>query len=132
MVFFFKITHGLVKVSDAAEPVPRHSRPIRYSYSNVVKYKVPKCKTVTYQKPFVVRIWNCLSDKLNLTMDNLSSFQIYFSTLIHYDCNHPRTFKTICQKCKTARSLCHPKEAGSQRLSCKHGVYFLALLILLL
>ena len=114
MVFFFKITHGLVKISSLIQPVPRRSRPTRYSNRNVIKYNVPKCKTVTYQKSFTirtVRVWNSLSDELNLITDSLSSFKstmlnYYFSALSNYDCNNPRTFKTICLKC--ARMLCHP------------------------
>ena len=116
MVFFFKITHGLVKISSLIQPVPRRSRPTRYSNRNVIKYNVPKCKTVTYQKSFTirtVRVWNSLSHELNLITDSLSSFKstmlnYYFSALNNYDCNNPRTFKTICLKCNSARSLCNP------------------------
>ena len=117
MVFFFKLIHKLVNISESVIPKPRTSRPTRYSNSDMtVKFNVPKCKTTTYQKSFTVRttrIWNSIADQLNLNMNNLSTFKsvmlnYYSSALNHYDCSNPRTFKTICLKCNTARSLTHP------------------------
>jgi hypothetical protein len=39
---------------------------------------MPKCKTVTYQRFYMIRatrIWNHLVDELNLNTDSLSSFK---------------------------------------------------------
>ena len=113
MVFFFKMTHGLVLVKSNLLPVPRCTRPTRSTSSNIVKYTVRHCKTSTYQKSYIIRttrIWNALADELNLNMDKLNSFKramlhYYFTSLDNYNCDDPRTFKTVCLKCNSCRSL---------------------------
>jgi hypothetical protein len=58
-------------------------------------------------------VWNSLADELKLNIINLNSFKstilsYYFRALeISYDPENPRTFKTICTKCNTARTLVH-------------------------
>jgi hypothetical protein len=113
MVFFFKMMHGLINVSSNVLPSVREVRSTRSSSSGVVKYVVGKCKTSTYQKSYVVRstrIWNTLADELNLRMDSIASFKsvllkYYFAALDIFDCDNPRTFKTVCLKCNCCRSL---------------------------
>ena len=113
MVFFFKMTHGLVHVKPNLLPVPRCTRPTRSSSSKAVKYTVRQCKTSTYQKSYLTRttrIWNALADDLKLTMNRLNSFKrvmlsYYFVSLPNYNCNDPRTFKSVCLKCNSCRSL---------------------------
>jgi hypothetical protein len=57
------------------------------------------------------RIWNHLVDELNLNTDSLSSFKsamfkYYISSLYScYDVEDPRSYKTICPKCNSVRSL---------------------------
>ena len=114
IILFFKIIKGLVSSRLHPEPVSP-SRSITRSTSNSVKYIVPRSKTATYQKSFLIRscrIWNTLSDYLNLTMDiSLYSFKTilqnyYFAALeINYNPECPRIFKTVCLKFNLARSL---------------------------
>lgn len=115
MLLFFKITHGLVDIDSEIVPTPRSTRHTRLSANTTVtKYFVPKCKTSTFQSSFIVRtirIWNTLSDELNLSMNNVSDFKrvlmCYYSTALReiYDIDIPRTYKTICTKCNSCRSL---------------------------
>ena len=94
------------------------NKPTRSSKNtNIIKYVVPKCKTITYQKSFFIRsirIWNTLADELDLSMENLSNFKsamlnYYFSSLEStFNCENPRTFKTVCLKCNCSRSLTNP------------------------
>ena len=81
------------------------------------KYIIKKCKTSTYQKSFLIRtsrIWNCLVDELDLSSSTLASFKsvifnYYKSALaVSYDCEDPRSFKSICLKCNSARPLSRP------------------------
>ena len=121
LTFFFKLTHGLVNVNSSVLPeVRKYGRRTRSSTSNVNKYIIMKCKTITYQKSFLIRtsrIWNCLGDKLDLSSSTLASFKsvifnyyyYYKSALfVSYDCENPRSFKSICLKCNSARPLARP------------------------
>ena len=114
MVLFYKITHKLVIIEASLHPTIRTSRSTRSSANNSPKFVVPKCKTVTYQRIFMIRatrIWNHLVDELNLNTDSLSSFKsamfkYYISSLYScYDVEDPRSYKTICPKCNSVRSL---------------------------
>jgi hypothetical protein len=83
LILFFKITHGLLKTS--ASPVIQSSRrTTRSNSSNTVKYVIPRCKTTSYQKSFLVRtsrIWNTLIDAIDLHTDSLAVFK---SCLLNY------------------------------------------------
>ena len=100
----------IVDVSSSVQPVPRNTMPTRYSnnkQNKVTKYNIPRCKISTYQKTFTVRtvrIWNSLADELNFNTTVLSRFKT--AMLNYYFC--PRTFKSTCLKCNTARSLSDP------------------------
>ena len=110
----FKITKGLVFSRLRPQPVSS-SRRITRSTSNSVKYIVPRSKTTTYQKSFLIRscgVWNMLADDLNLNIDiSLYSLKTilhdyYFAALdINYNPEYPKTFKTVCLKCNFVRSL---------------------------
>ena len=89
-------------------------RHTRSSNNPNTKYVVPKSKTTTYQRSFLVRVtrtWNILADEFEICMDNLNSFKsvinkyYYTSLATTYDPDNPRTLKTICCKCNTPRSL---------------------------
>ena len=120
MVLFFKIVHNLVSVKQFVVPSVRTTRCTRSSSnSDVIKFNVPRCKTSTYQRSFLVRttrVWNTLADVLNISTNNLNSFKsvmlnYYFTSMeTTYDPENPRTFKTICVKCNLPRSLMHPVE----------------------
>ena len=83
LILFFKITHGLLKTS--ASPVIQSSRrTTRSNSSNTIKYVIPRCKTTSYQKSFLVRtsrIWNTLIDAIDLHTDSLAVFK---SCLLNY------------------------------------------------
>ena len=79
-----------------------------------------KCRTSTFQKSFFIRttrIWNLLITRLdldNVTFENFKSvlYSYYSRALtINYDPDSPRSFKSICLKCNTARFL-------DQEISC--------------
>lgn len=116
LTFFFKITRGMVKTSVVPIAQAQH-RTTRSSSRNTTKYVIPRCKTTTYQQSFLVRtcrIWNTLVDELNFDTDSLSYFKTvirkyYYKSLeVNYDPKLPRTFKTICLKCNSVRSLVYP------------------------
>lgn len=117
MVYFFKITHELVNIHPSLRPTTRTSRPTRSSTSNSPKYVVPKCRTVTFQRSYIIRatrVWNNLVDELKLDTDSLSSFKSimfkYYISSLHtcYNVDDPRSYKTICPKCNCVRSLTTP------------------------
>ena len=91
---------------------------ITYSLYPRTKCIIKKCKTTTYQKSFLIRssrIWNCLADEVDLSSSTgLASFKsvmfnYYKSALaVSYDCEDPRSFKSICLKCNSARPLSRP------------------------
>ena len=76
---------------------------------------VPKrCKTATYQRSFFVRscrIWNTLPEQLRDKNVALNSYKrsllnYYLNTLYNiYIQEDPRTWKSICLKCNSARRL---------------------------
>ena len=116
LILFFKITHGLVEMS-ALPVIHVMQRTTRSSSSNNAKYLVRKCKTSTYQQSFFVRtcgIWNSLVDELNYDTNCFNSFrsallEYYHKSLeVNYNPDNPRTFKTICLKCNSVRSLTYP------------------------
>ena len=55
-------------------------------------------------------LWNALVDELNFDTNSLSYFKLVIlkyhhkSLAVNYDCENPRTFKTICLKCNSVRS----------------------------
>ena len=116
LTLFFKITHGFVE-SSAPPVIQVTHRATRSSSNNSIKYVIRKCKTTTYQQSFFVRtcrIWNRLVDVLHFNTDSLSVFKsvllkYYHQSLeLNYDPDNPRTFKTICLKCNSVRSLANP------------------------
>jgi hypothetical protein len=59
-------------------------RTTRSNSSNTVKYVIPRCKTTSYQKSFLIRtsrIWNTLIDATDLHTDSLTVFK---SCLLNY------------------------------------------------
>ena len=115
LVFLFKSTHGLIDLNPSIIPRVRSTRCTRSSADvKSIKYDIPRCKTTTYQRSKIVRVartWNVLADDLNSSMDSLAVFKsfllkYYFNALnTTFNIEDPRSFKTICSKCNTARSL---------------------------
>ena len=89
---------------------------MQLDFYNIIKYRY-KFKQIIHNKSFVIRtsrIWNCLVDELDLSSSTLASFKsvifnYYKSALaVSYDCEDPRSFKSICLKCNSARPLSRP------------------------
>ena len=116
MVFFFEIIHGLVSVDPSIIPKARITRPTRFSSSGAIKFVEPNCQTVTYQKSNIIRcirVWNVFADELNLRINALNDFkqaivEYYKTALSNYDCENPRTFKSVYLKCNKCCSLAQP------------------------
>ena len=112
------MVNNLVIIEPSVVPKTRSVRPTRPSINtDIPKFVIPRSKTTTHQRSFLIRttrVWNSLADELKLNMINLNSFKstilsYYFRALeISYDPENPRTFKTICTKCNTARTLVQP------------------------
>ena len=97
--------------------IPQKLIPSRITRStanpNVISFRIRKCKTVTYQNSFfnrIARIWNILPECIRMPT-SIQSFKLklleyYFEALrTSYDPEEPRTWKSICVKCKNARLL---------------------------
>ena len=111
--------HSLGNMNSSVLPeVCKYGRRTRSSTSNVSECIIMKCKITTYQKSFLIRtsrIWNCLVDELDLSSLTLASFKSVifnyykFALAVSYDCEDPRSFKSICLKCNSACPFSHPK-----------------------
>ena len=84
------------------------------SNPDTIMFRTRKCNTMTFQGSFVnrtTRIWNILPDELrqhSLTLPRFKSLLTeYFKTAlrVNYRPDSPRTWKSICLTCNTARSL---------------------------
>ena len=107
------------------------ARRTRISIS-VYPFVPKKCGTSTCQKSFFIRttrIWNLLITRLdldNVTFENFKSVLYgYYSRVLatNYEPDSPKSFKSICLKCNTARFL-------DQEISC--CMWFKLLLLYLL
>ena len=115
LVFFFKAVNGIIVVSEEVLPQPlNQSRITRSTSVNLLTFRPPKCKTLTYQNSFfvrVTRVWNSLPTTLRSNNINLAKFKSlllnYYSTAqqITFDPEDPRTWKTVCLKCNYSRPL---------------------------
>ena len=108
MVFFFQ-HHSWSRIGRSINKIiPKAciTRPTRSSSSGVIKFVEPKCLTATYQKSYIircVRVWNVVADELNLRINALNDFkqamvEYYKTALSNYDCENPRTFKSVSLK----------------------------------
>ena len=68
--------NGMIETS--VVPVIYAAQRATRSSSSNTKYVIPRCKTTTYQKSFIIRacrLWNALVDELNFDTDNISYFK---------------------------------------------------------
>lgn len=116
LTFFFKAVTGLVYVSSDVLPQPLiPSRVTRStSNSNTLLFRPRKCKSVTFQRSYfnrVTRVWNTLPEEIRQRHMTLSRFKnmlqkYYFKSVVtNFSADDVRTWKTICSKCNTARTL---------------------------
>ena len=119
MKYLFRIL-GLEDVAIESKSDPPERGTMSYNINDIDSFMPKKCRTSTFQKSFFIRttrIWNLLITRLdldNVTFENFKSVLYgYYSRVlaINYDPDSPRSFKSICLKCNTARFL-------DQEISC--------------
>ena len=117
IVFFYKAVNNLVFIDSEALPVSRQfTRSTRSSSSIAITYIPKRSRTVTYRRLFFIRVcrtWNVLPTELRTNHIFLASFkslllQYYKKALNLYNVDDIRTWRTICPRCNTARSLLCP------------------------
>ena len=119
IMFFFKAINNIITVSNEVLPQPIiPSRLTRTSVdTNVLSFRPRKCKTLTYQRSFfirVIRTYNCLPESLRQKDLSLVRFRTLLLDYYHnavktsYDVDDARTWRTVCLKCNTSRKLMQP------------------------
>ena len=116
-IFFYKAVNNLIYVNSDALPVARQPvRITRYSSNSSVTYIPKKCRTLSYQRSFFVRcarIWNVLPESLKEHNQTSLAFKrsllkYYTNAVDIFDQEDIRTWRTICPKCNTAKTLTRP------------------------
>ena len=118
VLFLFKSHYDIINLSSDILPNPQYSsQHTRSANPNVLQFQISSCKTVTYQKSYLLRttrVWNILPRDLtniDLTFKVFKKklFNYYSSALDNcYDVDDPRTWKSVCIKCNQARDLTRP------------------------
>ena len=121
LVYFYKVTHNMIHLDPSFVPFVREcTRRTCISVMSSQSFVPKKCRTCTFQKSFFIRTtrsWNLFITRLeldNVTSENFKSvlYGYYSRALaINYNPDSPRSFKSICLKCNTARFL-------DQEISC--------------
>ena len=82
--------------------------------ANGILLEIPRSRTVAYKNSFYVRapsVWNTLPKDLRDTTRSVSSFKTnlcqFYNKLLDdiFDPEDSRTYKTVCIKCHSTRSL---------------------------
>ena len=109
LVLFYKAVTGQVDLSGVLPQQIINQRTTIRSSSNGVKFRSPRCKTLSHQRSFfsrVVRTWNTLPVGLQSTNNTLRHFKELLQCLKEVLCpNKPKTWKTVSPKCNRARNL---------------------------
>jgi hypothetical protein len=115
LVFLYKIINNLTYINERALPIMAGSGTTRSeSNANPIRFVIPYAKTVTFQTSFFTRTcktWNILNSNLRTRDIGLLSFKsglkLYYKHTLSktFKCDDPRTWKSVCVKCKRARSL---------------------------
>lgn len=118
MVLFYKLVTGIAKIDPKVTPsVISPRKRTRNQGSAEILFKQPFCRTSTYQKSFLIRttrIWNSLPQETRQLKVSLSSYKSlllqYYTLSLQstYDPDDLRSWRTICVKCNSARSLHKP------------------------
>ena len=119
LMFFFKAITGIVSISQNS--LPERIAPVRVTRSsanvNAISFRQRKHKTTTYNRSFflrTIRTWNSLPEHLRLINPSFIQFKkgilAYYLTALRscYNVDDSRTWKTVCVKCNTCRSLIRP------------------------
>ena len=114
LVFLYKIINNHTYIDKSVLPIMAGSGITRSETDNLIKFVTPFAKTVTYQLSYFIRsckTWNILSRELRKRDISIFSFKIRLKSyykpalLSTFDLDDPRTWKSVCIKCKRARSL---------------------------
>jgi hypothetical protein len=110
LVLLYKIINGYTYIDDSARPTMAGSGITRSETNeNVYKFSIPFASTVTFQTSYFIRAcktWNILGSDIGLNTFK-SKLKTYYEHALSkiYNCDDPRTWKSICAKCRRARSL---------------------------
>ena len=116
LVFFFKIVHNITTMNSEVKPTQHiPTRSTRNTSDPSLLYFHPKrCKTITFQRSFfsrTCRVWNNLPDEMRRMDTSLLRFRSLLkehyltATQTIFDSDDPRTWKSVCLKCNSARIL---------------------------
>ena len=117
LVLLYKIINGYTYIDDSARPAMASFGITRSETNkNIIKFSIPLANTVTFQTSYFIRVcktWNTLSCDLRHrdiglhTYTFKSKLKTYYEHALSsvYNCDDPRTWKSICVKCRRARSL---------------------------
>ena len=112
MVYIYKC---LVYKSDENIPIKRRGHVTRMNdITNGILLEIPRSRTVAYKNSFYIQapsVWNTLPKDLRHTTRSVSSFKTnlcqFYNKQLHdiFDPEDSRTYKTVCIKCHSTRSL---------------------------
>ena len=112
MVYIYKC---VVYKSDENISKKRRGRVTRMNdITNGIFLEIPRSRTVAYRNSFYVRapsVWSTLPKDLRETTRSVSSFKTnlcqFYNKLLDdiFDPDDSRTYKTVCIKCHSTRSL---------------------------
>jgi hypothetical protein len=115
LVFLYKIINNLTYIDERALPIMAGSGITRSeSNANLIRFVIPYAKTVTFQTSFFIRTcktWNILNSNLRTrdigSLSFKSGLKLYYKHALSktFKCGDSRTWKSVCVKCKRARSL---------------------------
>ena len=117
LAFLYIATNGLIDIDRSILPTIRRSARVTRSChaSNATTYTTKRCRTLTYQRSFFIRTTEQdLEFSTYLHRDNSLSlasfknklFEYYANALLNiYNPDNPKTWKSVCPKCNTARPL---------------------------
>ena len=115
MVLLYKLINNYTYIDESALPIIAESgKTRRETNENVIRFVIPFAKTVTYQSSYLIRAcktWNVLFSDLRNRDIGLQAFKSGLKTYYKYALSNiykyddPRTWKSVCVKCKRARSL---------------------------
>ena len=115
LVLLYKKINGYTYIDDIARPTMTGSGITRsQTNKDIIKFSVPFANTVTFQTSYFIRsckTWNILGCDLRHKDIGLYTFKSKLKTYYEhalsnvYDCDDPRTCKSIYVKCRRAKSL---------------------------
>ena len=106
-IWFF-CTRSLTTTLDKSDlPLIAKSGFTRNNANNLIKFVIPYAKTVTYQSSYFIRSCSDLRNRDIGLYSFKSGLKSYYKHALSntFDVDDPRTWKSVCIKCRRARSL---------------------------